>query len=215
MTRRRALMGKVNCPYITNGLIFWLDGIIKGNDSSKWTDLIHGIMFDLTNATFEQTGVNFGTNGYGFYEGMVSTDYLHETIEIACSGCDSQNAIFYPMSENGSGTVGIGCVQGASGHTGFYIHGNSGGSHKFVNASANWKTISINENNAVRNKTNVSFGSTDYWGNAPDGTYIAKRPYANEYHFNGTIYSIRIYNRHLTSEEMKANQTVDYQRFSL
>lgn len=46
--RRRMMMQQGGEPlpeYIQDGLVFWLDGIDKGNITGKWIDLIGGIEF--------------------------------------------------------------------------------------------------------------------------------------------------------------------------
>ena len=213
VARRRMLMqDKIYCPYITDGLIFWLDGICKGTDPTIWKDLIGRKNFALNNCSFTTNGVRFASGSYGEFDGAISNDWGNETIEIAVNTSTTQNCfVLPPYDENGTG---IGAIQGNTTNFGFRI---DGGDYRKYDWSHGWKTASVNNSYGVRNLTSVRRVTvTDHWGaNNTGKTYIGRRVPSNSYQFAGIMHCIRIYNRHLSIAEMQANQQIDNIRFNL
>ena len=217
LERRRAMMnatGELYCPYIKDGLIFWLDGLNLWSDGTQWIDRIGKRVITLNNCSVSDLGIVFASGSYGEYAGQIGEDWKNETIEAACSGTREQNCILFPPSIDGL-TTPIGLIQGNSTNgAGFYCDGSL---FRKPVVNVGWKTVSVNRNYAVRNKSSVGFSSqTDSWGKNTSGyTYIGRRVNTNSYQFLGTIYAIRIYNRQLSIAEMQQNQEVDNQRFNL
>lgn len=212
MARRRLLsQQRNNCPYIKDGLIFWLDGINKGNDPEKWVDLIGNREFVLTDCSFAENGIVFTQTSSGYYLGSIGNSALTDTIECATSGLGTVMCILYPSNKNNGNFITM--IHGAGTNLGW---GSDGNSYARGDVPANCKMISVSNELIIANGLRRGYGSNDTWGrNTTDYTGIGYRPHKGDYHFVGTMYSVRIYNRHLTEEEMIHNQKVDNQRFNL
>lgn len=207
----------IECPYITDGLIFWLDGIERGGVTGQWKDLIGGKIFTLYGVTEETDGVTFAgtTSSYGIYNGAVSSDWKIETIEATRATSEGTNAcIFCPAGA--SSPIGIGLIF-ASAKDNCCIQIDGSTYSKFLTYSG-WKRLSLNKDHGIRNgSVSVSKSGTDSWGkNTSGNTYLGVR-YTSSLAkpFSGKLNSIRIYNRWLTEDEMKANQAVDATRFNV
>lgn len=218
--RRRLMMTKSGgsptptCPYVTDGLVFWLDGIEKGNTAGAWTDLIGGIKFTPTSegAVVENQDNFYFTSASSLYpKGFESTATLSSTLDTTIEVCyipevathclfihqnNSPNFLYYKSGNN------ITFIQREKTYT-------------YVMTLENPYTISLNLSSGLVNGNAISPNAgTDFWNNS--GTfYIGSRNSSGQNPFKGTLYSIRIYNKRLTSVEMLANQQVDNQRFNL
>ena len=197
--------------YIENGLIFHLDGINTGPITGYWTDLIGGIAFRITN------GVGRANNGFVFPESS-SAVYLLGTDKVNLIATDDTLTLEIVMTAGTSGTRYI--FSGGSGTDIALVM--SGGSltvrenrkTRFVTTnSVNLSTYSINNYYALQNLTELTSYGTDYWqgptGNAVVGGWRTDRQ------FVGTICDIRIYNRVLTKDEIRANQQIDIIRYGI
>lgn len=222
LMRRREMMlasasSPIECPYITDGLIFWLDGIEKGNDQSVWTDLIGGKQFALTNAVFKTNSVAFTANGaYGVCNGPLSVDANTETIEIACGTFNLGTAciLHQPKIDNKAGAC---FIVGSDRKNSSYAMDGVTRARWNLSSATGIKRISMNSSYAVNNGATISKGSNDYWGaNNTGKTYLANNAsLGKQYKASDGIYCIRIYNRILSVAEMQANQAVDASRFNL
>lgn len=213
----------IACPYITDGLIFWLDGIERGGVSGQWKDLIGGKIFTLTGCTEETNGVTFAgtTSSYGVYDGYISGDWANETIEIAknVSRCRNMVILNQPII---NGAVGKGLVYASSGNSWTRVDGQSekgyitdGYLKKLSIAGGNNQTSGVTF--VIDTTAKTARASSDTWGGNNSGkTYLGIRYTSGLARpFSGTLYSIRLYNRVLTADEMIANQNVDVSRFGL
>lgn len=222
LMRRREMMlasgsSPIECPYITDGLIFWLDGIEKGKDQSVWTDLIGGKQFALTNAVFKTNSVAFTANGaYGVCNGPLSVDANTETIEIACGTFNLGTAciLHQPKIDN---KVGACFIVGSDRKNSSYAMDGTSRARWNLSSATGIKRISMNSSYAVNNGATISKGSNDSWGaNNTGKTYLANNAsLGKQYNATDGIYCIRIYNRILSVAEMQANQAVDASRFNL
>ena len=223
LLRRRALMAAssggaapIDCPYITDGLIFWLDGLRKGDNTGIWPELVGGKDFTLIGATFTEKGIYFGnsTSNYGYYDGPVSEDFNNETIELAFNGFTSyqNNTIFsQPMVD---GKVGASFIVGSDTvNTSMALDGVSRARWTGLKAA---KTASVNMSYAVENGRALSKGSNDSWGaNTSGRTFVSARTAGSANRFKNQIFCIRIYNRRLSVAEMQHNQAIDVERFGI
>ena len=206
----------ISCPYITDGLIFWLDGINQGGVSGEWKDLIGGKIFTLVNCTQNATGVYFnGSSSYGYTLGAISSNYDAETIEAAIDKVDTNNrCILCPYYTS---PIGIGLVfSNGSGWGQLNLDGVS--KRRFAgNSDGKWGTFSANTSYIVEDGVQKSWTNVDSWAkNQSSYTYLGARYTTSRLrYFNSTIHSIRIYNRKLSVAEMQANQAVDVTRFGL
>lgn len=208
--------------YVTDGLVFRLDGIRKGEDNTKWVDLVGNKEITLANCTFTETGVNFSaSNSYGLLNG-VSTGVLpaEGTIEACLSGTQTFPSALFCL------------LRGENTAIRFYFAGPSHRIEMNENSSAtSWNgipvsgfekmTASMNEDRAFFNGEALTATTGRTWmSNISNPCIIiggsggTSNP-ASGGHFDGLIHSIRIYNRKLSEAEILQNQKVDNTRFSL
>lgn len=223
MERRRMMMGSTGtvARYIEDGLVFWLDGINKGNSTTNWVDLIGGVTFNVGSAKLSTPGyVQF--NGSDVYTASSNVNYnvSSSTIEVCISNVNNTNAAgsaFYGPQDKSisfwirrsSSSKYIGCSVGTYGNTGYNT--------KFLDAVPPTTIIcSMTENRGVLNGNVLTNFTKSNWG-ATGKTYIGGRlnGSSKEYGLTGRIHSIRIYNRILTNTEMEYNQNADKERFGL
>lgn len=193
-------------PYVTDGLVFRLDGIEKGENSGTWTDLVGGIVFTNNNVTNTEYGWHFDGSTSSFYSTTVLTGSENNTVEV-CFKPETTNA--YCL---------FACNNQTANNMLFYRSGNSIvflQRKNYYNLSILANTpysISLNLNNGLFNGSSVSKSSgTDYWNNS--NFWIGRR--AAGAYFKGEIYSIRLYNRKLSQSEQLRNFSVDNERFNL
>lgn len=204
-------------PY-SPGLVFWLDGKRKNNllGTLEWVDLIGHIVFDNYSSTipvqFHENCVYFPSqsamvNGTTLFQ----YNYTTHTIEICYDKQSTSGTMFIPQSNNnvafGSTVAGNGLVK-------------TGSSVKTLTfSSSGVHTVSVNftDQLALDNVNNqLSWGGSNSWTIDSAGySVIGMRPGQQNYPFVGKIYSIRIYDRLLTIDEMRHNQLIDIQRFKL
>ena len=216
LIRRRELIltnggTPIVCPYITDGLIFWLDGINRGGITGKWTDLIGGKTFTLNNVTELENGVTFSSSGYGTYSGAVSANWQTETIEMAIAPMSIRNKCF--LSPANASVFGIGLITATSVDQ-FSIN-TDGSSNKKWNCVSSTARLSANKSYAVVNGVSRNQNTNDSWSKNTSGTtYLGCRYTSSRSRYmNGTLYSLRIYNRQLSVSEMQSNQAIDVARF--
>lgn len=224
LRRRQMAMSKkepfVN-PYITDGLVLHLDGIEKGSTPEAWTDLINGIIFTkkAKGVTFNNDNVQFGGSNNNCLQNTSSYDFgTSYTITIELCYRDIPT----------SGT-----------RTAFYAYGttNRSISFQFLNGNCvvysagngtppkngNWTaettgTYSVSTALVMQNGESKGFASTDnyisrkYVGSIIGGSGRGLTIYEC---LDGKIHSLRIYNRHLSEEEVLHNQAIDNKRFNL
>lgn len=211
--------------YITDGLVFFLDGK-HGASANQWKDLIGGKTFALTNCSLGSNGVVFnGSTSYGEYNGAVTSDWENETIEVVvtvANPAQSQNrgVLYQPLID---GHIGI------SMHFGY--HGN--GQPRFalctdgVNRDTAWAALTQaankvggNADRVILNGTAVTnTDNTNYAANTTGIAVIGCRKTTSspdgQHFFEGTIHAIRIYSRKLSQAEILANQSVDAEYYGV
>ena len=222
---RRMEMGTPPAPeplpeYVSDGLVFWLDGKVKGNTAGAWTDLIGGLVFvpKSDGVTFNSDNVQFnGTTNKCLYTNQSTSpcpnngNYNDGTIE-ACyrdlngsSGKEifySPNGIYFRLI--GSNRVAMG---GKNNKNGNWSSGATG-------------TYSVSRERVYQNFVSKGLNSNTTWsGTNAQVCIVGGAGHSSATSFdsviNGKIHSIRIYNRKLTAEEMLYNQAIDNTRFNL
>lgn len=209
-------------PYVADGLVFWLDGISKGTDNTKWVDIAGNKEITLTNCTFTENAVDFSASGaYGLLDG-VSTGVLpaEGTIEACLSGSQTLPS------------AGFCLLRGENTAIRFYFAGASHRVEMNENSSAtSWNgiptsgfsklTASMNEDRAFFNGETLAATTGRTWMSSITSPCIIiggsggiSNP-ASGGHFNGLLYAIRIYNRKLSEAEIMQNQIADNARFGL
>lgn len=208
--RRRLLMQDANrCPYITDGIVLWMDGIKKGNVTGAWVDQIAGHVFQgVNNPEFGSDYIATDATGNSYLTNTSLPPYSSEnaTIEIALSDHDNSTQLVF-MPQTGSGGVAFGLYKSGT------IIWSSDTRRPMVTAS-DVKTASVNIRNVVVNGIAAAKAGGNVWVGGSSGTsFIGRRATGNPY--TGKIHAIRIYNRILTQEEMLFNQRIDNKRFNL
>lgn len=196
--------------YVKAGKIFHLDGIDKGNTSGAWTDLVGGFVF--TN----KGSVSSTSNGW-YFDGINSvlrcmntsifSANVNTTVEICLASTSATYCAFIAQFVN---SVPL-----------FYVNNSDvtflqRQKTYTLKKGAGTHCYSYNLTNGCEDGVAVSPNSgIDYWNNNGGDTAIGARNGGAGARFNGTIYSIRVYNRRLSYAEMLHNQQVDNERFGL
>lgn len=212
--RRRLMMQAkaqpLECPYITDGLVFWLDGINKGNSAAGWQDLIGKYVFPwISRTTQGENCVIFGAGNTGMQNSSIgSFNSSISTVEACGSGRSSKNyqMILWQAFTNGI----ILSLDSTNTMLTFKTKGNNG---RYPVSIPTTFTLSANSNMAIVNSTKMTSQRASDWSVSGTGTQIGSR--AGAYGYVGNIHCIRVYNRNLTEEEMLFNHQVDNERFNL
>lgn len=191
-------------PYITNGLIFHLDGF-QNASSDSWVDIISGQEFHSQNNT-----TMVFDNG-----GLICPNMLVSNTSIVSSTTASSTLeIVYETSSYNSAMV---FVPGALSRLAFVAYSTAmlcstdrtttGGMQIAPsNLPLNSKTsISILRKSALVNGNTVTVGSRKGLSNT--SLYLGD--------FTGRLYSIRLYNRVLSDAERLQNLSIDNERFNM
>lgn len=202
--------------YISDGLVFQLDGINKGADSNNWTDLIGGLKFPYgNNATKGTNYVQF--NGTGSIQCAASKSFSQTacTIEVVADRPPSDNSvIFYPAVKGEIAFIFMGIANQTLIEQGLMAIEYGTNSQKSWYVRRDDKMMSVNTDIGVGNTKLASAGGNDSWGAQIDGKYkIGGRN--TDYLYTGKIYAIRIYNRKLSHAEIAQNQRLDNIRFGI
>ena len=208
--------GSLPKTYVRNGLVFWLDGIDRGNVTGSWVDKIGNITIPLTNVTYNTNGIVFDGTAYGKIENVttgitpaIGTIEVCAQVETTAAGytifCGENSAIRFHFA-GGNGTV----------------------QYSKISGDMNWKITKNNPFTASLNAVRCYFNgiagvsdSTISWSPSLTSNCIiigGAGLLANPAQYNkfvGTLYSIRIYNRQLSADEMLQNQQYDNRRFNL
>jgi hypothetical protein len=211
--RRRVL----NTPYVNDGLVFHLDGWNKGGNDGIWTDLVGGRQF--TNggaAVFETNGVRFTGSATSYLDGAtIPTSWSASTytIEVCYTTNMTEKYVLFKSRTGGVALVMTSRLTGRIGSS------ESDSVKGFTNRLLSSSTVSYTTAYAMQGLVEMTSTTSGYL-NLGNGTQIgARRKSATatntDYRLTGKIYSIRIYNRRLSLEEMKHNQRIDNKRFNL
>ena len=214
--------------YIQDGLVFQLDGIDKGNVEGAWVDRKAGRQFTLYNCIVNSDNIEFnGRNSEAIDNDnyrlpTVPEDYTIEVVlyygggTILTQNKNSSSGYGSPMMVALSSTIDfftIGrnlyavealpekkymCLQAQAHGISDRVQVNCNGD---VLASRQGTSSAINNNDFAYGKASIGCVWTDY--NEKAG------------HLLGKVYSIRLYNRELTKEELYNNMVVDYMRFRI
>lgn len=203
----------VDNSYISDGLVFQLDGINKGSDTSNWTDQIGGIKFPY--GSYATKGTNYVLfDGAGSLQVTASKSFLQttHTIEVAADRPQANKVLFYPAAK---GEI-MWAYMGIANQT--LIDKNLMTIEWGTNSAAGWrvsrdaKMVSVNADRSIGDGTAGAAASNDSWSAQIDGKYkIGGRN--TDYLYSGKVYAIRIYSRKLSASEIMQNQRLDNNRF--
>lgn len=219
MSIRRRLMMQVGksdpydaMGYVKAGKIFHLDGINVGDTADAWTDLVNGYVYSKGGATRL-------TNGWSLYRTTMKCPQHNflpantsQTIEVVLKPTSSSGSQPIWM-QNGDHTITNNTI------VFFYNDGvitflQRNKTFAITFTANSYHCISLNLDRGLVNGVAKSPQTkTDYWSNTAAYSCIGARNGAGYY--NGSIYSIRVYNRKLSAAEMLHNQQVDNERFNL
>ena len=204
INRRRVCGGKDN-TYIQDGLVFWLDGIDKGNDPTAWIDLIGGYTFPYSEgAVIESDGVAniYSQSVQAAFDAPQDT----HTIEAVSDYCSTNYGILLYGKQYGNVVL----VNGG----GIITFGSKPGK-LFITDLRTPTIVSCHYDFLMLNGDIHTYQRTDYWVQYFNDKFIIGGRENVDYRNTSKIYSIRIYNRKLTEEEMLHNQRIDNVRFNL
>ena len=204
--------------YVTNGILFWLDGIYNtanGHDatSSIWEDL-SGNEYSGIYRSVNIIGDNyFSPNGEGLTKNKAFqsdfTDAIKSgsTIEIVCEvdPINSRGTVF-AASGNGIGTTyaynGSMCFSSASSSANQKSVALASGVH-YYNSSL-WRD-GLQQQNTLQRTSHSS---------AVVSRFFCYSSITNNV-FSGKVYALRVYNRILTDAELTKNWLTDKKRFGI
>lgn len=212
--RRRQYSQSAN-NYIKEGLVFWLDG--SDATTTKWIDRVGGLEFAMQDVTLvDNGGVMFnGNSSKGISEVSYNAHITKSTIELVfrANNVHAQQIIIGSHVESNI-IAGIDRSTLLIGN--YYLWSMSGAtimSDKDITISVNQTSKKIH---GFLNKDVITTNIADYF-TMTDGNYITLgcRTRTGVLYFKGILYSIRIYNRHLSDDEMLHNQSIDIQRYNI
>ena len=211
-------------PYITDGLILYLDGIEQGDTANVWTDLINGLQYVKNSST----GITFNDNNVAF--GSSNNQCLYNSrAEFVNASAGTIEACYRDVPTSGTKTLFYSVGIGSSGYGGQGISFQFVGGNRVAFSAGNavtrpkngaWTagatgTYSISAARIYQNGVSKSFTtSTDYPSRINAVSVIGGNG-SYQQTLGGKIHCIRIYNRQLTEEEVLFNQRIDNMRFNL
>lgn len=212
VNRRRYMGGGggLACPYVTDGLIFWMDGIEKGSDSTAWTDLIGGTYKFPYNehSTVESDCIHM--DGEGSLS-LNSTDMLcfewTHTLEVVAQKIGSGAGAIY----NSGWQDYLSCICVSDG---FRISPSGWTEIRWdikVPSTIIYSLVGTNPRflNGTKYTTNLLYASYITTNQATLGGLLSSN------FIECKVHCIRMYNRKLTDAEVLANHAVDNKRFNL
>jgi len=198
--------------YISEGLVFHLDGINKGENNGEWTDLIGGIRYSNTNCVFRENHIEFPSDSLGYLstESPLAFHAETHTIEIVYDGVLTGQHRFLFHANLSSGIM----ADYASSNI-FVLSANVARKTYTPITTTGVSRLSMNVDRAVQNLEELVSPGNNYFDASSLG-YIGRRDGSTESQkFVGKMYSVRIYSRKLTKAEMFQNQLYDAIRFNL
>lgn len=217
--RRKLMAQRAPAPteYVTDGLVFWLDGINKGSTANAWTDLISGAVFSSSiNPVFNYDNVEFTSADQALVADRQPQDVGIDagTIEVVCGVLNSSSVVAtlyqpaqaeklsFSFYKNPNMSIIYNCSSGLYRRPIVLLPETSG-------------SFSLSDARQYRNGEQLSLGPDNNLTNANGFAYVGKRTSSTTANYYGKVYCIRLYNRQLSRAEVLANYAVDRGRFSL
>ena len=213
--------------YIQDGLVAHWDGVenagrgVHDPSATVWKDLVAGREFTLYNVTVEDNGMVFAGAQTSYGElGAADTAATFEnasdgTLEIVYASRSTSGSQFILQSSEASGHLAS--IWQSSRFLAACGYANNSPYFNFTSGKAT-NIVSVLYTSAKPGRARVNgdyltSAGYDCWAGATDVTTIGTRTSKLNNPFNGAIYSIRVYNRRLTDEEIDANHAIDRKRF--
>ena len=194
--------------YVQSGLVLHMDGKSGKTGNTSWESVVGNHIFTNYGATFNDDNVQFDGDDYlintsfepplsgnGTIEIVYDNDYFGTTAAALFAGKTASGMCFYM---NASKLI-------------FYSIGGAGRARPVATLAKASTSISVQRR--YENGSPMSTSGSDYIGGRNDTNHIGRRNTGN--YFKGKIYSIRIYDRYLTEDEVMQNLAVDNSRFNL
>lgn len=189
--------------YVQEGLIFQLDGIERGDNPNYWQDLKSESRFSIRNNVKTDKYVSFPPS-FNLQRAIGSNT---STLELSISNYTQTTRINEVMVQKGP------CLGLQINNSKYAIFQTSNSSLSNSSPSIRKaKIFSIKSNEIVADGIKIPVNRHFNW-DATDNNYLGGE--AQVKMFDGRIYSVRIYNRRLTDDEILYNQRVDNLRFNL
>lgn len=192
--------------YVQDGLVFQLDGIDKGNVEGAWVDRKAGRQFTLNNCIVNSDNIQFnGKNSEAVYNQLLDFGTT-TTLEVVFT----REKVFGTIISSGD-KIQLIALYLTSGYQHEFFSGNQVTGMVFPDTTT-IHTLSIpTSGRPILDQIAQPKTSKDFYSVSDTNTYVGGGPSYSK----GKIYSIRIYNRNLTSAEMMKNQMIDIERFNI
>lgn len=216
LNRRRTMGGSKQENYIQDGLVFHLDCADYDSTLNTWVDKIGSVSFAMSNVSVDSLGgaVFNGTNSKGVASVALNNHIDTSTIEVAIKVNSSKTQ--FVLDSGISYAIGYGFYNNNT--EVIYSMAVSRSIANVPNILGNLLTNSIcgvglQKLNVVNGNIGTFDSNSNGWSISQNYATIGVR--GNNYQrFDGTIYQIRIYNRHLTKDEMIYNQQIDMRKYN-
>ena len=212
--------------YVQDGLVFQLDGIDKGNVEGAWVDRKAGRQFTLNNCIVNSNNIEFnGTNSEAIDNNYYTFPTVPEnyTIEVV---------LYYGggtiLSQNKNSYSSYGSpMMVALYSTNYYftigrkldaVEALPENKYMCLQAHNKYDCPQVNCNGDVlasRQGTSSTIDDNFFAYGLPSVGCVWINSTEKSGHLLGKVYSIRLYNRELTEEELYNNMVVDYMRFRI
>lgn len=207
---RRQLMADIVAPkpYISNGMVFHLDGRDYDHETKTWEDRIRGLVFSMTGTSISQDGlgVYFNGNAYSTLSNWFGTNMSSCTLEVVYNKTGANASV---------------CAAGTGGWTQYRRVGNNvwrktGSSVAICPNDYGMVTHSLTDAINIFNGRSLGYQSGGtYYNRGTNTNFYIGRDNNNQYRMVGNIYQIRIYNRRLSLDEIAYNQEQDRKRYGI
>jgi len=208
--------GQAETTYIRDNLVFHLDGINRGGSTGHWIDLIGGVDFTLIDCTEATDHVSFGGTGYGSTSTNLNYPFANYTMEIVAAPnftTPSAFNVFFMANGNDNIAFGVGssgmALTATSSRKKLYFSRPTNITHYYIGAGIDY-AVFINGASATLH-TDLSYVESK--GKPSIGCRMNGSTAENK--FDGSIYSIRVYQGNLTAEQRQHNLSVDNERFNM
>ena len=221
--------------YIQDGLVLWLDsyantGTTRNHTTTTWKDLSGtGNNVTVSGATWYNNYLSFdGTNDYAYKtSGAIYNISKEHTIEVLVKPKQIKSSFQSVFNTINTGS-GVSQYGGLWINTqGYFGYETADGSTNNVSQSILLTSDDLNKmylmtsvrndkNYKFYNKTNLLSDRTVTWdARTPNPAIYLGGLSSSTYLFNGEIYSIRVYNKALTEDEILHNYLYDVEKFNL
>lgn len=211
--------------YIQDGLVFQLDGIDKGNVEGAWVDRKAGRQFTLNNCIVNSDNIEFnGTDSEAIDNDNYTLPTVPEkyTIEVVLYYGGGSILTQEKSSFSSYGSPMMVALSSTNNYLtiGRNLHAVEAlPKNKYMCLQAQAKDdVQVNCNGNVlasRQGTDSTIAQNSYDYGWPSVGCVWTSVSNKAGHLLGKVYSIRLYNRVLTEEELYNNMVVDYMRFKI